>query len=91
MNHRHDAWPAEVSKHVERALEAGSDTLLGCRRAAASPQLVLQLQRPFLLHGLRFARKLAANGCQRLGQGARANLAEVHLPPDPGCLECYQH
>jgi WD40 repeat protein len=28
MNHRLAAWPAEVSKHVERALEAGSDTLL---------------------------------------------------------------
>jgi hypothetical protein len=28
MNHRLGEWPAEVYKHVERALEAGSDTLL---------------------------------------------------------------
>ena len=28
MNHRLGEWPAEVYKHVERALESGSDTLL---------------------------------------------------------------
>jgi Zn-dependent peptidase ImmA (M78 family) len=28
MNYRLSEWPAEVYKHVERALEAGSDTLL---------------------------------------------------------------
>ena len=28
MNHRLGEWPAEVYKHVERALESGADTLL---------------------------------------------------------------
>jgi hypothetical protein len=28
MNHRLGEWPAEVYKHVERALESGSDALL---------------------------------------------------------------
>ena len=28
MHYRLEEWPAEVCKHVERALESGSDTLL---------------------------------------------------------------